>query len=229
MDTLLAKLRAAGPETKDQRDRRRRARLKNKHEVRKASGQKMPELTLKGQENVDAGLLSPTSEASDSGGSGLLSPSVNGDFGGAEGEANGEGDVADRAASMLQGLRSGEVSETPEDVLRVRRRRESADEERARRRRRRQQGTSDQSVASSVSAAGLMSPPIQEEGDMENGVAEDGEARQPRQLDDEMSPPPSQHGEMPLTPVTIVSPPSPAGSLRKGGVDDFDDARGEEG
>ncbi|KAF2097169.1 hypothetical protein NA57DRAFT_77423 [Rhizodiscina lignyota] len=239
MDTLLAKLRAAAPEAKDQRDRRRRARLKDRHAVRVASGQKIPDISIKGEENIEASLLSPNSEAggSESGTtSGIVSPSLNGD---GEGSVDGEGavdaDVADRAASLLQGLRSGEVSETPEDVLRVRRRRESADEERARRRRRRQQGASDQSVGSSTSAAGLMSPTaIQEEAEAEDASTADGEGdatiladeARPPPVDVEMSPPPSQHGEMPLTPVTIVSPPSPAGSSRIGDADDVKDAEG---
>jgi len=206
-------LRAAAPEAKDQRDRRRRARLKDRYAVRVASGQTMPELKLKGQE-VENGLLSPKSEAdgSESGAStgGLTSPTNEGEGASVEGD---DTSVADRAASMLMGLRSGDVSETPEDVLRVRRRRESADEERARRRRRRQQGTSDQSVASSTGATGMLSPTIEEEGDatiLPNDVVK---------VENELSPLPSQHGDMPLTPVTIISPPSPASSSQRGDYD----------
>ncbi|AEO56390.1 hypothetical protein MYCTH_2301261 [Thermothelomyces thermophilus ATCC 42464] len=44
MDSLLEKLRAAAPQARDQRDRRRRARLKDRHQVRIASGQKMPDI-----------------------------------------------------------------------------------------------------------------------------------------------------------------------------------------
>ncbi|KAH0547938.1 hypothetical protein GP486_008321, partial [Trichoglossum hirsutum] len=44
MDSLLEKLRAAAPQARDQRDRRRRARLKDRHQVRIASGQKIPDL-----------------------------------------------------------------------------------------------------------------------------------------------------------------------------------------
>ncbi|KAK4656581.1 hypothetical protein QC762_205560 [Podospora pseudocomata] len=44
MDSLMEKLRAAAPQARDQRDRRRRARLKDRHQVRVASGQKLPEL-----------------------------------------------------------------------------------------------------------------------------------------------------------------------------------------
>src|SRR3954452_3202186 len=43
MDSLLEKLRAAAPQARDQRDRRRRARLKDRHQVRVASGQKIPD------------------------------------------------------------------------------------------------------------------------------------------------------------------------------------------
>src|SRR5947209_13918637 len=63
MDSLLEKLRAAAPQARDQRDRRRRARLKEKHQVRVASGQKMPDLPLKDDVEADRGLLSPESLA----------------------------------------------------------------------------------------------------------------------------------------------------------------------
>ncbi|KAL8977135.1 MAG: hypothetical protein Q9177_006701, partial [Variospora cf. flavescens] len=66
MDTLLEKLRAAAPQARDQRDRRRRARLKDRHEVRVASGQQMPEMAELAkpdtpQEESEKGLLSPQS------------------------------------------------------------------------------------------------------------------------------------------------------------------------
>src|SRR4051812_9376098 len=75
MDDLLQKLRAAKPEARDQRDRRRRARLKDRHQVRVASGQKIPELGINvddeeggeaGAEGKGKGMLSPTSETADS-------------------------------------------------------------------------------------------------------------------------------------------------------------------
>ncbi|KAF9629668.1 putative cytokinesis protein sepa protein [Lasiodiplodia theobromae] len=155
MDTLLEKLRAAAPQTRDQRDRRRRARLKDRHQVRVASGQKMPELKgISGDEEGSSaanGLLSPNS---------IASGEASGDTG-AEGEekdkkdggtSEGE-DIADRAAVMLQGIRGDgtEVSDSPgrEDSIRVRRRRENAGTEReARRRRRARQGgsTADESI-----------------------------------------------------------------------------------
>src|SRR5215468_8938288 len=66
MDDLLAKLRAAKPEAKDQRDRRRRARLKDRYQTRVASGQKMQDMQsiVKSPDNIEASLLSPASEVS---------------------------------------------------------------------------------------------------------------------------------------------------------------------
>lgn len=119
MDTLLEKLRAAAPQAKDQRDRRRRARLKERHNVRVASGSKPPEDT--GEEEK------PAEDEN-----GLLSPPVAEEENKSQSEtqaSEGE-DVADRAASMLLGLRSN--SEAGGE--RQRRRRESADEERRNRR-----------------------------------------------------------------------------------------------
>ncbi|EOD42863.1 putative cytokinesis protein sepa protein [Neofusicoccum parvum UCRNP2] len=157
MDTLLEKLRAAAPQTRDQRDRRRRARLKDRHQVRVASGQKMPELpgvSVDGEEGSSAGangLLSPNSIASgdnsgDTGGEGDEREKGDKNGGNSEGE-----DIADRAAVMLQGLRGDEVSEVPgrDDSIRIRRRRENAGNEReSRRRRRARQGgsTADETI-----------------------------------------------------------------------------------
>ncbi|KAH9882958.1 hypothetical protein J1614_000324 [Plenodomus biglobosus] len=188
MDDLLQKLRAAKPEARDQRDRRRRARLKDKHQVRVASGQKIPELGI----NVD-----------DEGGS-----EAGGDAGdGAAGKGKGssETDIADRAAAMLEGLQSGSGATLNKDgSLSVRRRRESADTERQRRRNRRQGASSTR-----TDDGGLMSPSaIPEEGagdgaadeakeGADGGGGGDGESKD---ADDEAKPD---------TPVTIVHPPSP--------------------
>ena len=120
MDQLLEKLRAAKPAAKDQRDRRRRARLKDKYEVRVASGQKMPDFSSSPPGGEDNPLLaSPPDSSGDT--EGIVTVEVNDEP---------ETDVGDRAASMLQGL-SG-VSAGSINT----RRRESADEERMRRRRR---------------------------------------------------------------------------------------------
>lgn len=127
MDSLLEKLRAAAPQAKDQRDRRRRARLKERHNVRVASGSKPPEddeEEEKPQED-EHGLLSPPPADADEGEKPEAQVS--------EGE-----DVADRAASMLLGLRSNSDA----GGERQRRRRESADEERRNRRMRRRNPTS---------------------------------------------------------------------------------------
>ena len=93
MDSLLEKLRAAAPQARDQRDRRRRARLKEKHQVRIASGQQMPDLPLKDDPEADRGLLSPDSVAEDGSGSSVV-----------DGLISESEDIADRAANLLQGL-----------------------------------------------------------------------------------------------------------------------------
>lgn len=180
MDALMEKLRAAAPQTRDTRDRRRRARLKDRHQVRVASGQKIPET---GENLVDdSGLLSPT-KTNDSD----EAPSV--EAGVSEGE-----DIADRAASMLQGLRGKDGDgEGPgrDDSIRVRRRRESANDERAQRRaRRRAAGTSTDTNAQST---------ITEEGDA--NPQEDGDKDEESQRD-------SGENQLP-TPTTVVVPPSP--------------------
>ncbi|KAI4144835.1 MAG: hypothetical protein LQ340_006519 [Diploschistes diacapsis] len=129
MDSLFEKLRAAGPQNRDQRDRRRRARLRERHQMRIASGEQMPDLTdlTKGPEAGDsdsADLISPTTALT-------TVPEREG------GQSEGE-DVADRAAQLLQGLRGDNNAEAAgPGSLRVRRRREGNDEERRARRRRR--------------------------------------------------------------------------------------------
>lgn len=196
MDDLLQKLRAAKPEARDQRDRRRRARLKDKHQVRVASGQKIPELGVNMDDDggVDgaasktaAGMLSPTSETGDSEASTQLTSPT-------------DADVADRAAAMLEGLKGDVEPGGGTDRLSVRRRRESADSERERRRRRRQAASSNRSATGED--GGLVSPPpiLEEEEDGEEGAKRlskgstlDGDAND------------GAAGN----PITIVSPPSP--------------------
>ncbi|RKF66797.1 cytokinesis protein sepA [Golovinomyces cichoracearum] len=127
MDSLLEKLRAAAPEARDQRDRRRRARLQNKHQIRLASGQ----LTT----NSDK--LSEPEEVVKS-----PEPTLT-----VEKDSPKEDDdnVAERAALLLQGMRGGteglsddaEVSERLESNRRSRRR-NTMDEDRRNRRRRRE-------------------------------------------------------------------------------------------
>ncbi|RMJ26835.1 Cytokinesis protein sepA [Aspergillus sp. HF37] len=138
MDSLLEKLRAAAPQARDTRDRRRRARLKERHQVRAASGQKVPEdMTAEGEDDPENGPNEPDTADEP----GLLPPqeSEAGTAGNEPQVSEGE-DVADRAASMLQGLRGDGGGD------RLRRRRESAEEERRNRRMRRRNGGSKDSA-----------------------------------------------------------------------------------
>lgn len=132
MDSLLEKLRAAAPQARDQRDRRRRARLKERHQIRVASGQQMPAISGIG-DNED-GARSNESIATDTNGS-LLSPKKSEEAisDGQEAQVSESEDVADRAANLLQGLRNNSDA----GGERPRRRRESAEEERRARRMRR--------------------------------------------------------------------------------------------
>ena len=140
MDSLLEKLRAAAPQTRDQRDRRRRARLKDRHQVRVASGQKIPEINeipeldtgLLSAKSVDSHATDETTGTGSAGGS-LLSPTS------VTSPQEGEDDVAQRAAMLLQGMRDGDEGEGDEDrreMLRQARRKTAQDERNSRRRRR---------------------------------------------------------------------------------------------
>jgi len=138
MDSLLEKLRAAAPQARDQRDRRRRARLKDRHQVRIASGQKIPEFNEIPE--VEAGLQSAKSADSGDGG-GHAEGSV-ADAALASPKEAEEDDVAERAALLLQGMRTGETGDDEEKRESLRRsRRQTADEERRMRRRRREKTT----------------------------------------------------------------------------------------
>ena len=198
MDSLLEKLRAAAPQARDQRDRRRRARLRDRHQIRVASGQTIPDisdLTRGGsdEEEGDRQVLSPGSTKSSEGAADRS----------AEMATISEGeDIADRAASMLQGLRGdGEGEPTPASSgsLRVRRRRESADDERRQRRRRRGAGSS------SNAANGELSP-----------TGDGGQDPIPEE-------PPDGVVSKPGTPTTVVSPPSPEGTRSRPLVVDLSD------
>jgi cytokinesis protein len=151
MDSLLEKLRAAAPQARDQRDRRRRARLKDRHQVRIASGQKIPDLNSDpSQSQNEDGLQatqSPGFELTDDDGKASskadhLSSTKDADAAGGE-----EDDVAQRAALLLQGMRSGaNGTDDPAEVEKRenlrRSRRQTADEERRMRRRRREMAQS---------------------------------------------------------------------------------------
>ncbi|KAF5000328.1 hypothetical protein FDECE_11245 [Fusarium decemcellulare] len=136
MDSLLEKLRAAAPQARDQRDRRRRARLKDRHQVRVASGQKIPDLN----EAPEAEVASKNQESAAEEDAGTLSPGV-------QSPREGGDDVADRAAALLQGMRGGDGADEndPERRETLRKaRRQTAEEERRLRRRRREKANAAQ-------------------------------------------------------------------------------------
>ena len=195
MDSLLEKLRAAAPQARDQRDRRRRARLKDKHQVRVASGQAMPDLNDR---------IQPSEE--DGSDKGMLSPDANGDE--RMDPISESEDVAERAANMLRDL-GGDAKEgrpgSRDGSLKVRRKRDSAIEERAMRRRRRgRESTSASGGGNDEETNGRQSRegdtiPEDEEGD--STIVED--------RDEEME-----------LPKTVVSPPSPEPPGRRREADD---------
>lgn len=153
------------------------------------------------EEGSDAGkgLLSPTSEGGESTQSASVTSPTD--------SAAPSGDVADRAAAMLEGLQGAGSALSKDGSLVIRRRRENADSERERRRRRRQQASTASSVRSE-DAGGLMSPTIPEEGEegVRRGSVVSGDG--------------SEDG--PGTPITIVSPPSPEVKGREKEGDDGD-------
>lgn len=151
MDSLLEKLRAAAPQARDQRDRRRRARLKDKHQVRVASGQKIPDINEIPE--IENGLRSDGTSAGDNNDSvtspGLLSPD-------AAAEGPGEDGLAARAEMLLRDMRGGGGGDAADDADPDKRdslRRSAAEERRSRRRR-----VKGASIASSAGDDGVTSP-----------------------------------------------------------------------
>merc|ERR1711881_176347 len=138
MDTLLAKLRAAKPEARDQRERRRRARLKDKHAIRVASGRAMPEMSdLVNDSKAENVLLSPVKSNTGSSSTGteergILSPGSL--------AINDEEDLGMQAEKLLEGLggddEDGKIPIPRESIRMSRRRKEGASDERTQRRRR---------------------------------------------------------------------------------------------
>ncbi|EPQ61932.1 hypothetical protein BGT96224_A21383 [Blumeria graminis f. sp. tritici 96224] len=132
MDSLLEKLRAAAPQTRDQRDRRRRARLQSKHQIRVASGQPIPDAD-EIPEIEEELIKSPESIKSPD--SICTTP-------------KGNDDVAERAALLLQGMRGSDTIVEEDEIndrresFRRSRRRDTAEEERKARRRRREKASS---------------------------------------------------------------------------------------
>ncbi|KAI9831980.1 MAG: hypothetical protein M1826_002708 [Phylliscum demangeonii] len=137
MDSLLEKLRAAAPQARDQRDRRRRARLKDRHQTRVASGQKVPELAdvigSKGKASANANVkeripsvvsdaFSATDETAESMTmSRPVSPTdmatASASVRASEPTSSDVQDVADRAASLLQGLRADGAGAANNDAV----------------------------------------------------------------------------------------------------------------
>ncbi len=168
MDSLLEKLRAAAPQTRDQRDRRRRARLKDRHQVRIASGQKIPDLNeipeieagLQSSHGTGGALDSPTTPGDGPSPGTMLSPVLGSPR---SGEGDEEDDVAARAALLLQGMRGddgegGEMDEEKRESLR-KARRQTAEEERRARRRRRDKVAQSNASASAAAGEGETAPP----------------------------------------------------------------------
>lgn len=134
MDDLLKKLRDAAPQTRDQRDRRRRARLKDRHQVRIASGQKIPEVNEVPEAEVDVskesepGVIDPEGNP--------LSPGMSSNGEVPAKSEDGDDSLAQRAAMLLQDMRSGDGAEDGESPeKRESLRKFAAEERRARRRR----------------------------------------------------------------------------------------------
>lgn len=190
MDSLLEKLRAAAPQVRDQRDRRRRARLQNRHQVRVASGQHVPEDETPEGEDASAAAEAVNEEGSDT----AEAPK--------EKEAS-EDDVAERAALLLQGMRGADGAEDADaadrrESLRKARRRDNAEDERKARRRRRERTTSG----------------VESRTDGEAGEAEAEEVPEVPELP-AIGGQASDDSDTVATPTTVVSPPSPDGSKGK--------------
>ena len=213
MDSLLEKLRAAAPQTRDTRDRRRRARLNDRHQKRVASGQQIPEIEDVASPTTTEPPVSPPRPGSSN-------PSLTASEA-TDTISEGE-DVADRAASLMQSLRGAPDAEGSlrDDSLRVRRRRESADDERSRRRRRRAGQTS----TSDVTKPGI-SIPEEAEDSKEVSKNDDGDGTATESTDILANfrkslgnlETPLNSPSLPSPPITIVSPPSPKGSVKDEG------------
>lgn len=221
MDSLLEKLRAAAPQVKDQRDRRRRARLKDRHQVRVASGQAMPDLPGSPPEESsrENGLLSPPGEIVDASSTSLTASSVEtGSLANGKDDSSADVDIADRAALMLQGLGDG-IATPSADTLSMRRRRESSDIERERRRNRRKVAGTGASEISEAIPEEPRSPVVASAGIEVNEAAVDSSSPQKR-LSKEggdvgleivaagLSTPPETNTDTSV-PTTVVVPPSP--------------------
>ncbi|PTB69549.1 hypothetical protein BBK36DRAFT_1137975 [Trichoderma citrinoviride] len=138
MDSLLERLRAAAPQARDQRDRRRRARLKDRHQVRVASGQKID--ALDEIPTVETNLSKTEPAISEEGEAQTPTSHPPPSRDGNEGD-----DIADQAAALLQKMRGGDGNDEADVERREtmrKARRQTAEEERRLRRRRRERASS---------------------------------------------------------------------------------------
>ncbi|KAK8058435.1 putative cytokinesis protein SepA [Apiospora phragmitis] len=196
MDSLLEKLRAAAPQARDQRDRRRRARLRDRHQVRVASGQKIPDPDE--APDVENGLRSDGTSVADTNGEGPMSPPMLSPSVASEG---GEDSLASRAEMLLRDMRGGDGVEEGEGEPREASIRRSAAEERRSRRRRLKGG----SVASTHSGAGGEG----EEGDgMKSPVTDASVPPVPALPADSMSSPKAAEPEETKPPSSPPEPPA---------------------
>ncbi|KAI5293259.1 hypothetical protein KEM52_005701 [Ascosphaera acerosa] len=137
MDSLLERLRAAAPQTRDVRDRRRRARLRDRHQQRVASGQKMPEAIANvASEDASAGTAAASAKQPSTGKGDETGTAA--DQTAEEGQLSEAEDIAAQAERMLQGLREDSEAGAAERP----RRRDSDRSERSRRLRRRNAASS---------------------------------------------------------------------------------------
>lgn len=222
MDTLLEKLRAAAPSTRDTRDRRRRNRLNDKYQRRVASGQTMPDL------NATSTTTAPSNDDTDGENDGEADATVIDDD--VSARPSDAGDVAERAANLLHGLRGGGAEgtndELRDDTLRVRRRRENADTERARRRERRRANKDNGDTTTNVSSPLLPdSDPVEANDDQDTfekrASNDEMQEATPRSNDEgedddevEDDEPGENESTLPSPPLTVIVPPSPTISAR---------------
>ncbi|KAI1827874.1 FH2-domain-containing protein [Xylaria intraflava] len=131
MDSLLEKLRAAAPQARDQRERRKRLRLKDRHQTRIASGQKVQDLNEIPE--IEPGLRSDDATViTESEGNHTTPAALPAGTAPSEGSEDG---VAQRAAMLLQDMRGGDVNDDGDGEQKESLRRSAAEERRARRRR----------------------------------------------------------------------------------------------
>ncbi|KAI1260046.1 hypothetical protein F5Y18DRAFT_269962 [Xylariaceae sp. FL1019] len=158
MDSLIEALRRAAPQARDQRERRKRLRLKDRHQVRIASGQQIPDLNEIPE--AEAGLQAEgdagTTEAMDVEGNAPSAPAAS-----VESPAKTEDErVAQRAALLLQSMRSGDGNDDGLTGQRQSLRKSAAEERLARRRR--VKGAAAASTSTSADADENKTPTIEE-------------------------------------------------------------------